>query len=394
MNVLITGATGLLGSNFLNEIIKVHASSLSSLKITLLGRDKRGSTFSNRIIEQVLEEEHGYFDALFTPEILLSFLQKSVNYISYNLETDYSEAVLKQHPHLQTTHFDHVFHIAALTDFRNTQGVIEKLRKTNVDGTLYLLSLVKKISVGQFNFIGSAYSCGKTYGEVHPDYVNLNQEFRNPYEKTKLEAEILVREFARETGTTCKYFRPSTIGGRVIEKPLGKVNKFDVFYSLGAFFLREKRKMVQHESLYQSKWNCDLRLHFNPQSGLNIVPADYAAKAILKIALSNIEAESFHIASEQEYPHKKFITEIIDLCNIDGIEPVDSIPDDKNSIEKFYYKTVGNIFKEYLGQPEIKFNLSNISPLYDDSSFRDYQISDDNFRTMLSFAKPRAFGLA
>lgn len=393
MNVLITGATGLLGSNFLNELIKTYSSSLNELTITLLGRDKGGIPFSERIKQQVIEEEHGYFDSEIPHAEILHFLNHSIHYIPYSLQ-DNPAAIIDENYHLQAMHYNHVFHIAALTDFRNTAGVIKKLRQINVEGTRHLLTLLKSMSIGQVNYIGSAYSCGKTYGDISPDYINLNQEFRNPYEKTKLEAEILVRQFSRNTQIPCKYFRPSTIGGRLLEKPLGKVNKFDVFYSLGTFLLREKRKFVKEDSLFQLGWNCSMRLHFNAQSGLNIVPADFAAKAILKIALSNLEEESFHIASETEYPHNNFTKEIFNICNIQGIKGVEFIPEDKNQLEKFYYKTVGNIFKDYLGEPEIKFNLNNLISFYNDNNLKDYKISDDNFRTMLSYAKPHIFGLA
>ena len=138
---------------------------------------------------------------------------------------------------------DYFFHIAALTDFRDGPAVIESLWQTNVEGTKQVLSLVSSLSVGEFVYVGSAYSCGLRGGRIPPNCMGPpSSRFRNPYEKSKLEAEMEVRSFAQESGVRCRYFRPSTICGRLMEPPTGCIHKFDVFYAWAAFFLRAKMK--------------------------------------------------------------------------------------------------------------------------------------------------------
>ena len=97
---------------------------------------------------------------------------------------------------LKSKAIDLFFHIAALTDFRDTPGVVKALKQTNVYGTQQILELVETLKVREFCYVGSAYSCGTKSGNIKPDYVNGKMVFRNPYEASKLEAENLVRKFS------------------------------------------------------------------------------------------------------------------------------------------------------------------------------------------------------
>ena len=166
------------------------------------------------------------------------------------LETDLSRENLGMKPadlgKLQAAPIDIFFHVAALTDLRTGPEVAAALEKNNVLGTKRLLNLVSSLQIGEFCYVGTAYACGTTTGVIKPDYVQPAQPFRNPYERSKLQAEMLVRDFARRTGVRCRYFRPSIICGRLIEPPLGSMHKFDVFYASAAALLRLKLKVLKY----------------------------------------------------------------------------------------------------------------------------------------------------
>ncbi len=394
MNLFITGVTGLLGCNFLYEIIKENSDKLDTLRLTLLGRNCTQSTFKKRITLQIMDEINEYFNNKINKEKLLDFLQNQVTCIGADLGSIELSELSEQYPNLLSERYDHIFHIAALTDFRSSPKVAELLNRVNVEGTRSLLKLAEKMDLGQFNYVGSAYSCGKTYGNVKADYINLNQEFRNHYEKSKLEAEILVREFQKNSNIKCCFFRPSTIGGRAVEREIGKVNKFDVFYSLGAFFLKYRiKELGKSDNLYNKELKCPLRMQYNKNAGLNIVPADFAAKLMYKIAISDIDGDSFHLVSSSEYPHELFIKSIFNSCNIKGVTQTDIIPSTLNTIERFYYKTVGKLFKDYLIQPEIDFDISNLEDFYKEINITETALTDKNFDKMISFAQIHNFGI-
>ena len=48
---------------------------------------------------------------------------------------------------------------------------IYALAEVNVRGTERLLALTRDLDIGSFAFVGSAYSCGLTWGDIPPDRI-------------------------------------------------------------------------------------------------------------------------------------------------------------------------------------------------------------------------------
>jgi thioester reductase-like protein len=227
------------------------------------------------------------------------------------------ENLLKDHT------IDYFFHIASYTDFRGSEVVKQKLWSVNVDGTHRILKLAEKIKARHFIYTGSAYACGETSGPIAPDYINFDQKFRNPYELTKLHAEVAVRQFSEQHAwMKMTIFRPSTICGRLIEAPTGAISKFDVFYAWMFFFLRCKERMFnEHDLTKTSHMKC--RVNYNLNSGLNIVPADYAAKAMYRFTTGNTSCNSFHLVNASETKHNFYIPAMTNAINMEGLQQVD-----------------------------------------------------------------------
>ncbi|MCU0641106.1 MAG: SDR family oxidoreductase [Candidatus Margulisbacteria bacterium] len=395
MRIALTGATGLLGRNLLFEIIKQNLSDLDSLEILILGRSVKENSLDNRL-ESIIDKEGSYylgFNGHLDDVNKLNIFRHSVP-IFFDLThehlgiSDESLQILKRKP------IDLFIHIAALTDFRAGHSVEQKLYDVNVNGTKQVIDLIGQLNVKQFVYVGSAYSCGSKVGTVPADYANANETFRNPYEKSKLLAELLVREFHNNTGIPTKIFRPSTICGRLIEPPIGYINKFDVFYAWAAFFLRYKYKFIKDlPNIYKKHLELPIRLHFNPNGGLNIVPVDYAAKLLLFTCLDSDRSGSYHLANEHHTPNKLYADITFDILNISGQSYVLEEPSDKNKTEQLYYKTVGEIFTPYGLSDEIIFSRDNIRDI--EAKHRLYcpAINEDNFRALLGFAAKSYFGV-
>ncbi|MBF0385101.1 MAG: SDR family oxidoreductase [Candidatus Omnitrophica bacterium] len=390
MRIAITGATGLLGRNLLFEIIKQNLKSIDSVKIFLLGRRTGDKSLQERIEEILSEDGSFYYGCHDTRSVLGSIRTMEMDLVEEKLrlsQEDYKE--------LKAGKIDFFFHVAALTDFRSTPNVIKSLYYTNVYGTSQILHLVCSLDVKEFCYVGSAYSCGKTYGVIQPDYFNPIQHFRNPYEKTKVEAEQLVREYEKKTGRNCRYFRPSTICGRLIEKPVGAINKFDVFYSWAAWFLRMKKKAMEERGEDGSRAvNLGVRICFSKESGLNIVPADYGAKVIYNVSLRQEPGKSFHVVSREETKHILYIPLMLNKLQITGCRQVDEIPEVQSRLEKFYYKTAGWIFTPYITEKPMLFDVSNIETIEKLCGFYPPPVNKDNFNLLLDYAHEREYGLA
>ena len=391
MRVAITGATGLLGRNLLFEILKQNIKHLNNLEILIFSRPKDTFQASERIEDIIINDGLDYLDvrADAAPDIL-----KSIKTISFDLLSD-SLAISPDNLKLLVGKKVNVFfHVAALTDFRSGKDIEKKLIETNVLGTQRICKLIDSLDVDEIVFVGSAYSCGSKVGVVKPDYSNINEVFRNPYEKSKLDAEINFIDFARKKKIKYRVFRPTTICGRLLEKPLGRTNKYDVFYSWVAFFLREKLKLTGDiKSIYDLPIEMPIRLRYNPRGGLNIVPADYCAKVIYDVSVNDDPDVSYHVANPDITSNEFCGNEALKLLKITGAQYTLAEPIDKNSIEKLYYKTLGKIFIQYqIGEP-ILFDITNLSCFYKRTKIHCPIINKQNYNFLMEYAKKDYFGV-
>jgi dTDP-4-dehydrorhamnose reductase len=283
---------------------------------------------------------------------------------------------------LKGYNIDYFFHIASYTDFRSSEIVKQKLWLVNVEGTRRVLKLAEKIKARHFIYTSSAYACGETSGQIAPDYINFDQKFRNPYELSKLEAEVAVRNFSQQhPWMKTTFFRPSTICGRLIEHQIGAISKFDVFYAWMFFFLRCKERMFKENDLSRKSF-MKCRVNYNLNSGLNIVPADYAAKVMYRLTISDTNHNSFHVVNTSETNHNFYIPAMTNAINMEGLQQVNHQPtNDLNELEAMYYKTVGAIFTPYITSEPINF-----IPPDADAEMQCPEVNDENFGKLLKYA--------
>jgi nucleoside-diphosphate-sugar epimerase len=295
---------------------------------------------------------------------------------------------------LKSAPIDLFFHTAALTDLRSSAAVDKALKRTNVTGTARLLELVESLEVREFCYVGSAYACGKAAGRIMPDHINSHDGFRNPYEASKLGGEVAVREFAKNSSVRCRYFRPSIVCGRLIEEPRGHISKFNVFYALAAFIVRLKLRMLDGwTAVYDEPLSIDVRGHCDPTGGLNIVPADYAAKVMYQVCSQDAPGDSYHLVNDSEIPNELFLSLILTVLNVRGVRMVDRLPSDMNRLEALYYRTVGAIFTPYVLADRMLFDTGNLSTVLESAGLSCPRLDPRNFAVLMEYAKARRFGL-
>jgi len=395
MKIAITGVTGLVGSNLLFEIIKQNIRSLDDLEIFVFGRNADNATLQQRV-QKIIRQDGVLYMGIDESETgkIEDYCKNGIKYIETDIEKKGLGIKKEDLRHLQSKKIDFFFHIAASTDLRHNPGIEKLLRKTNVIGTQKILELISTLKLGEFCYVGTAYSCGVCSGEVRPDVVELNRKFRNAYERSKLEAEILVRDFSRKNRLKCRYFRPSVTCGRLIENPLGSINKFDVFYKWGAFFLQIKTKLVKNtKDLYGVPVTLDVRTCYNAKAGLNIVPVDYVAKVMYQVCVQNDPNESYHLVNSEETPHEDYIGIMLKSLKVDGVKHVPNIPVKQNKMEKIYYKTTGSIFTPYISGPSMKFNTSNLDRVLNNSKIQCPPVDKKTFPILMEYALKHDFGI-
>ncbi len=390
--IAITGATGLLGRNILFEYLKQYQSDLNNISIILLGRDSKKSSLKERVKEIFLNDGRFYLDIEDEKiSIFLDYLNKKVIYININLEKNELDISSRDLNLLLSMPLDIFYHAGADTSLVDTDVAKDQIHNANIIGTQRVLDLLSKLSLERLCYFSSAYATGILSEKVLPDDLSLNRNFRNPYEYSKLKAEILVRNFEKESGINSYIFRVSLLSGRLIEKEIGQTHKFDIFYAWTQFFIKAKHMLLPKGSdIYNTPIKMNIRIFGSKKSGMNILPVDYAAKASIDIMSSkNIKFSAFHLVNHEE---TIFPVTILDFLNIEGYKGVDTIPEDLNKLEKIYYRSVGKLFNGYINNGEMYFDTTSLDESLSKNIKCPY-IDKEKFISLLEYAKKKNFGL-
>lgn len=390
--IAITGATGLLGRNLLFQILKENLTALDTIELVLFIRTVKNEDPKLRLKKNLLADGSDYLNL--DPQetktnALIEHIMENIRVVNMDLTDTDLGICAEDAEYIKKTRFDLFFHISAMTDFRDTPEIISNLYKVNINGTQKLLSLIHSSNTNRFCFVSSAYACGKKSGIIYPDYKH-DGSFRNTYEKTKLYSETMVENVLKEKNVEYKIFRPSTLCGRLIEKTLGSTCKFDVFYRWAAFL---KYQRIKADAPKDKPISLPIRFACNTGAGLNIVPADFAAKLMWALSLQNEDTTHYHLCNAAETQHKEYARIVTDFLNITDYAFVDSIPETKNQLEAIYYRTVGKVFTPYVTGEPMNFDMTHEQKTMDKIKLEYVPIDETRLRCLLEYAEKNGFGL-
>jgi thioester reductase-like protein len=269
-NVLLTGATGFLGSEIMKRILERHP----EVRLTLLVRSTTRETAQERIeaLVQRLLGPDGARACLGRVDVL----NGDISLKGLGLDRDRTASLRSR--------VDHVIHCAATIRF---DLPLEIARRDNTEGTRHVLSFAEGLErLGRFDYIGTAYVAGQREGLIKEDELDVGQQYSNSYERTKMEAETLVRDFARRHPTAI--YRPSIVVGH---SRTGETTSFQGFSHALTLYRRLYRKgMVFRGAL--------LMLPADPDALIDIVPIDYVADALFAMMQTDRSLGStFHLTS-------------------------------------------------------------------------------------------------
>ncbi|MCC6145612.1 MAG: SDR family oxidoreductase [Candidatus Hydrogenedentes bacterium] len=251
-SILVTGATGIMGSWVLGEALKRGYTPYA------LMRDSSEDAARERLRAVLALPEAE--DHLEDVQIVLGDTTRP----NFGL----SEAALAD----LLGRIGGVIHCAASTSFSPRKDAV--LWQTNVDAVVALIDLLRGTGVPLYH-VSTAYVAGKRSGRVLETELTPEVPYKNTYERTKREAERLVNEAIAKGDITGAIFRPSIIVGASQE---GRISQFLNFYTIIRYVDLLQRNKLGEPSL---------RLQGNPHSTLNLVPVDWVAEALWRI----IEAE-------------------------------------------------------------------------------------------------------
>jgi len=322
--VLLTGATGLLGSYILHNLLNRNEN------VAVLVRPGRKETAEHRI-----------------SKILAHWKKDSGNVLMPKVLS--GDLTHPQGLHELYGRCKSVIHCAASLTFYGPNG--EEPWTSNVEGTKRMLDFCANAGVTDMHYISTAYVAGSSKIFYEHD-LDIGQELRNDYEKSKFEAETIVRnaDFLKRL----TIYRPSIVVGDSVS---GFTTTFHGFYAVLklAHTLASRLPM----GLYCGR-SLLSALGMNGSEYKNFVPVDWVTNVFDHIFLHpELHGLTYHLTT----PRPPLLTDFVDMMQ-DAVETWSTFADEHDphrADEEWFFKHYANevqIYRAYL-QDDPQFDSTN-----------------------------------
>ena len=166
-----------------------------------------------------------------------------------------------------------VLHCAASVSF---DLPLAESRSVNVGGTRRMLDFARSCSrLERFTYVSTAYVAGEPGRLFCEDELAVGQSFRNPYERSKFEAELAVRSEGADL--PLQILRPSIIVG---DSTTGRTSSFNVLYGPLRAYARGLMRAIPARR----------------DAPVDIVPVDYVADRTHELATEGPNG-TFHLVA-------------------------------------------------------------------------------------------------
>lgn len=366
-NYLITGATGIIGSHVLFELLRKKAQGEKIGQIFVCLREsKTNSNVVLRLRNVLTHSGVPYFLKHLNSNDLLNFITP--------VNIDFAKDIAKKTLVPKNIRNLIVIHCAGSTNLSQTKNAREDVRQNNLIATRNLLNFCKG-RIERFVYIGTAFSCGLISGLVKNTYrIYKNRSFRNPYENIKSQCEKTVINYCEKHCIDWQILRPSVVCGRLIDPPLFFTPTFNALYGWAKFFWKFSERLNKES----------IRIWINKSAGLNIVSADYVAKCIVA-AITIPSLKELNIVHSSEVFHYTYCSQILNTLGSYPCEFVDIMPKSLTFIERAYYKTAGSVFGPYVTTEPFGFERKCLDRICNNNGIVEPQI-DINIDNLIRYA--------
>lgn len=362
MNILLTGATGTLGSRILFSLLELRLHNLKAIYLPV--RNKKSVSPQMRIKNMLLSE--------FAPE----FIKKNKEEIRKKIVVLDADELLSPNSFLGQETIDYFIHSAGFVNLSTHPSAKKGVFEENLTFTQDIFNTYSS-RIRKFIYISTAFAIGDIGGLLNNDYAGLGtKNYRNHYEASKHECEQFLMKEGKIRNIPVQILRPSVLGGNISDAPHFFISKYMVFYLFAKFFNNSQSKDK-------------VRISASKGTGLNIIPTDYAAKVIVKVM--NTDIEQLNIVHSQETDLRRGMSRIFEAVGFSNYtfthEKIDGKSGFASKLEQFYYETIGVHLQPYLTSQPNEWDtslLESILPL------PDYNL-EDYLTDTVAFARAKGF---
>jgi nucleoside-diphosphate-sugar epimerase len=308
--VLLTGATGFLGSHVLAGLLA------RGRRVVIAGRPAGGESLQARIRRLLNWFGIGHLGGR------LEFHETDFLKAGLGLTADAYERLRRRGLP--------IIHCASDTRFAEKNR--ETVLSSNVESLAEILAFASLSRASGFHFLSSAYAASDGRNEC-PEAPVSPRRFHNVYEESKALAENVVRERCREARIPYTIIRPSIVYG---DARTGKSLRFNALYhpvrsllQLRDIYLDDIRKNNGKKSI-----ECGIRLNeegvlrlpvriFIPNEGkINLIPVNYFTEAVLSIFEKPENEAYYHITNRRAVSMTKLAAFTERFLNVSGIKVI------------------------------------------------------------------------
>jgi nucleoside-diphosphate-sugar epimerase len=295
-SILITGSTGFLGSHLAARQLR------DGCRVTALARGSKNASPKTRVEETLREVGVTQFENL-------KVLEGDIALPGLGL----SESSLN-HVASQT---DEIWHCAASLSFQQEDR--EEIFRMNVEGTRHVLDVVKRTPSRRLQHVSTAYIAGIRDDVALETEIHVGQTFRNAYEESKCQAELMIAEEQRKGEIAASVYRPSIVIG---DSKSGRVTHFHGVYAfiraLWSALDRLRRRMPHAGAV-----NLPLRVPGVETQTLNFVPIDYVVDGMAEISRRPASVGgTYHLANPSPTENRLWLPNVCRLLHVEGIQLV------------------------------------------------------------------------
>lgn len=314
IHVALTGATGFLGLRLVRELLRRHRT------LTVLAH--AGSKGALGHITRFLELTDAPAELIAGLPSRLQVLETDLGQPRMGLATAAFERLAGE--------VDVIWHSAG--DI-NLDDDLAKLRRVNVEGTRNVLELATASRRKPMIYhIGTAFVGGaRREGVIYEDELDDAHGFENGYERSKYEAEVLVRAWSRAHSRPAVVLRPGILvtdlspHPELPEHPLQFIDQI-LRTSLRGVGLAGSRIPEGSRPV--------VRMAGHPLGHLNLMPVEHAARVMVQLAgrQPSGRVDTYHVVHDHDVP-TTVITAMMEQLVPVKVELVENRPGDPSPLE-------------------------------------------------------------